>query len=284
MGNKYQEMQHGKQLQVITRMKDALSVPSVMEQFKNSLGENAGSFTASLIEMISSDTNLQQCEPRAVIMEALKAASLKLPINKALGFAWIIPRKIRGKLTPVFQMGYRGYYQLAQRTGLYSYINTRTVPAGWKVDEDFKTGEINFIPADNPVEGKAVGYFACFVQKNGYQKEIFKSREWMENHVKTYVPGYDKEYSPWFGEGFDFMAEKTVGLRLLDKYGILSVEYLNLKPTGLSAAAEAAKNQNSLDFDIGEDGTVEDGEIITEDGEIIHKETEKKSSLPEEFD
>jgi recombination protein RecT len=272
------------QLVKVNRLKDMLSVPSVMQQFQDSLGENAGAFTASLVELLSSDNQLQQCDPRDLIVEALKAASLKLPINKSLGFAWIIARKISGVLRPVFQIGYRGYYQLAQRTGLYRFINTRTIPAGSIVNEDFKTGELSIILPKEPVEGNPVGYFACFVQLNGYSKEMFKSYDWMLAHVKEYVYGWDKEYSPWYGSGFHEMAEKTMGSRILSKYGILSIEYLHSGigyENRLSASQEASMNENTKEFDIlPENVNPETGEVIGE-AETVE---EKVNRIPAEFD
>lgn len=89
----------------IDKLKAVLSAGSVQEQFKNALAENSGLFIASLIDIYGSDAALQKCEPSAVTMEALKAAVLKLPLNKSLGFAWLIAYKIKGKFTPNFQIG-----------------------------------------------------------------------------------------------------------------------------------------------------------------------------------
>jgi recombination protein RecT len=265
-----------KQVEVVSRLKSLLNVPSVMEQFHNSLGENAGAFTASLVEMLSSDGRLQECSPKDLIMEALKAASLKLPINKNLGFAWIIPRKIKGVLRPQFQIGYRGYYQLAQRTGLYKFINTRTVPAGWKVQEDFKTGEIVFYPPTEPVDGNPVGYFACFVQLNGFSKEIYRSHEWMTKHMKENAPNCHGKDSPWQTD-FNGMAEKTIGSHLLSKYGVLSIEYLNINS---SDGQSAEVNTGNIEID--------QREINLTTGEINESEIEpeiepEEIKIPAEF-
>ena len=107
-------------------LKRVLSADSVMAQFKNALSKNASTFVASLIDLYSSDSKLQLCDPNQVVKEALKAAVLHLPINKALGQAFIIPfyntvtdakgNKVK-KYEPVFQIGYKGLYQLAMRTG-----------------------------------------------------------------------------------------------------------------------------------------------------------------------
>lgn len=94
---------------------------------ENSLKENSGAFAASVIDLYASDTYLQNCAPQAVFAEVLKAVSLKLPINKQLGFAYIIPRRDHGVWKPVFQLGYKGYIQLCMRTGAYRYINADTL-------------------------------------------------------------------------------------------------------------------------------------------------------------
>jgi len=128
-----------KDLTIVQKFKDVINVDSVQEQFRNALQEGAPLFVASLIDIFSSDKNLQKCEPKAVIMEALKAATLKLPINKNLGFAYIIPY---GDV-PYFQLGYKGYIQLAMRTGQYRYINADVVYEGELVYHDKLTGEVS---------------------------------------------------------------------------------------------------------------------------------------------
>ena len=89
----------------IDRLKDALNHPTVQDQFKQALEGQSGVFISSLIELFSSDKYLQECNPKEVIMEALKAATLKLPINKSLGFAYIIAYKEKGVPKPQFQLG-----------------------------------------------------------------------------------------------------------------------------------------------------------------------------------
>ena len=86
----------------VDKLKLILNEVSVQEQFRNALQDNANAFVASIIDLYSSDANLQQCDPSALIRECLKAATLKLPINRQLGFAWIIPYKVKGAMTPQF--------------------------------------------------------------------------------------------------------------------------------------------------------------------------------------
>src|SRR3954465_2344917 len=107
------------QLTKIDSLKKMLEAPSVTEQFKNALAENSGPFVASIIDLFNGDSNLQACDPKQIVMEALKAAILKLPIIKSLGFAYIVPYKKSGVMVPQFQIGYKGLIQLAMRTGEY---------------------------------------------------------------------------------------------------------------------------------------------------------------------
>lgn len=91
----------------IDKLKNILAAQSVQEQFQSVLKENAGAFVASIIDLYNTDRTLQMCDPKNVVMEALKAASLKLPINKQLGFAWIVPYRDgkTGQYIPTFQLG-----------------------------------------------------------------------------------------------------------------------------------------------------------------------------------
>jgi len=201
----------------VERLKVAINMPSVQEQFKNALKDSAPLFIASLIDVYSSDKTLQNSDPKTVIMEALKAATLKLPINKGLGYAWIVPYK--GKAT--MQIGYKGYIQLAQRAGSYRYINADAVYEGETVTKDRLTGEV--IISGTPTSEKAVGYFAYIELLNGFQKTIFWTRDEVEAHAKRFSQSYNAAFSPWKTD-FDEMAIKTVLKALLSKYGILSVE------------------------------------------------------------
>ena len=119
-----------------TMMKNIVQNENTMRILKDSLQDNAGAFAASVIELYGTDKLLQQCDPKAVWAEALKAVSLKLPIVKDLGLAYIIPYK--GKAT--FQIGYKGLLQLAMRTGAYKYLNAGVVYEGEFVSADKLSG------------------------------------------------------------------------------------------------------------------------------------------------
>ncbi len=206
----------------VDRLKYILSAESVQEQFKSVLAENAGAFVASIIDLYNTDKYLQACDPGAVVMEALKAASLKLPINKQLGFAWIVPYKKDGKQLPTFQIGYKGYIQLAMRTAAYRYINSAVDSEGELASQDKLTGEIEIDPASR-ISDKKIGYFAFIETLNGFRKTIYMTMGEVTAHAKKYSKSFGHQSSAWTTD-FDAMALKTCLRLLLSKYGIMSVE------------------------------------------------------------
>lgn len=214
----------------VARLKSAINMPSVQEQFQNALHDSAPLFVASLIDVYSSDTNLQQCEPRAVIMEALKAATLRLPINRNLGFAWIIPRwsTKENRYVPGFQTGWKGIVQLAQRTGAYRYINADAIYDGETVEVDRITGDATI--KGQKASDTAIGYFAYIELLNGFRKVSFWTKEQVEAHAIKYNPECKKAgklVNNW-KDYFDSRAKSTVLKNLISKYGIMSVEMANV--------------------------------------------------------
>lgn len=226
---------------------------AMQEQFRNALGDNAGTFTASLIEMVASDQNLQKCPPAQIVAEALKAASFDLPINKALGFAYIIPRNLKNQgVTPVFQMGYKGWIQLALRTGEYRTINADVVYEGEMIRADKLRGTINL--DGERKSDKVVGYFAYIELVNGFSKTFYMTLEQVAHHAIQYgtVPrGVTEEKLAeragqvptglgWWGN-FDSMALKTVLGLLIRKYG-----YMSIKMQRAATAESVSDEENAI--------------------------------------
>ncbi len=216
----------------IEALKSILKAPSVQEQFQNTLKENSGSFVASIIDLYNGDNYLQQCEPKEVVMEALKAAVLKLPINKSLGFAYIIPYNNSSKneagqwvkkMQPQFQMGYKGYIQMAMRTGQYRFINADMVFEGEIREVNKLTGEIDF--SGTRKSENVIGYFAYIELLNGFSKTLYMTKDRILSHAKKYSKSFEGKNSPWTLH-FDEMALKTVLKNLLSHYGFLSVEMM----------------------------------------------------------
>jgi recombination protein RecT len=206
----------------IEKLKAILDAESVKRQFQDVLKENAGAFVASIIDLYNTDPYLQGCDPKEVVMEALKAASLKLPINRQLGFAYIVPYRTGGRMAPTFQLGYKGYIQLCMRTGAYRYINADVVYEGELVKHDKLTGELELDPSSR-ISDKKIGYFAFLETLNGFRKTLFMTVEEVKKHAKKYSKSYGGKNSPWTTD-FDAMALKTVLRLLLSKYGIMSIE------------------------------------------------------------
>ncbi len=259
------EMQpsNGKALTPVDRMKSALSAESVQQQFRNALADNAPLFIASLIDVYASDSKLQRCSPGLVIMEALKAATLKLPINKNLGFAYIIPydksKKVGDKWEkvsiPQFQAGYKAFIQLAMRTGQYRYINADMVYEGEKVESNRITGALTI--TGEPSGEKVIGYFAYFETLNGFSKALFWTIDRVTAHAKRFSKSYEYKDSAW-QTAPDEMGMKTVLKALLSKYGILSVEMVSAITDDRDDEAEAQAevdqnaNQDILDIEVTE--------------------------------
>ncbi len=201
----------------VDKMKLVVGKESVQEQFQNALGENKDLFVASLIDMYGSDNGLQKCEPGAVIREALKAATLKLPINRSLGFAWIVP--YGGQ--PNFQIGYKGLIQLGQRTGQYRHIHTDKVFEGELEKLDKLTGEPDL--TGERTGDTVIGYFAHISLVSGFEKTIYWSTEKVHEHAQKFSKAYKSSSSAWKSDP-DAMCMKTVLAYLMSHYGPMSVD------------------------------------------------------------
>ena len=215
---------------------------------QNTLKDNKGAFTTSLMELFTSDPQLMQCNPNALMGEAVKAAGLRLPINKQLGQAYIVVFKNKDKATgqlvptPTLIIGTKGYINLALRTNKYININKGTVYEGEFQGFDKVTGSLDI--SGVKLSDVPVGYFAYFKQKSGFEKIMYMTIDEVCKFAKTYAPTVKfskitwqelKELAikqsvegeggglGWFA-GFQDMAEKTVLRQLLSSWGELSVD------------------------------------------------------------
>lgn len=196
------------------------SLPSVQSKFEKLLGQKSQGFISSILQTVNNNRLLANADPKTVLNAAATAASLDLPINQSLGFAWIVPYKGQAQ----FQIGWKGLVQLALRTGQYSRINCIEVFENQFKRYNALTEELD---ADFSVDGngKVVGYAAYFKLINGYEKLSYWSKEKVTAHAKKYSQSYGTKYSPWSDESqFDAMAKKTVLKNTLSKWGILSIE------------------------------------------------------------
>lgn len=204
----------------------AVETPAVKARINEVLGKRSPQFVAALIE-IAKESSIAKCEPFSVIRAALTAATLDLPINKNLGFAFVVPysdNKQGNIKVGQFQMGYKGFIQLAMRSGQYAAMN------------DFKVNREAFISYNQITEDLVVdpdkldqssddivGYGFYFRLVNGFQKTVFWSKERCQAHGKRYSQTYKKGFGLW-NDNFHAQALKTVIKHGLSRYGILSVE------------------------------------------------------------
>lgn len=236
----------------VTLLSSLLNQGSVKGQLEAALKENAGAFTASVVELFASDKILQSCDPQKSMIEVLKAATLKLPLNKNLGMAYIVPFKDRrtGEYLPQFQLGYKGYIQLAMRTGQYRFLNADKVLEGQLKSQNPLTGEIDL--TGEPISDEVVGYFAYMELLNGFSKAIYWTKAKVDAHANRYSASFkfNKGNSIWTSN-FDEMALKTVTKYLLSTYGILTIDMV----TGLSSDAndfEEPKEEIAIEANQGE--------------------------------
>lgn len=205
--------------QTAVALRNLVEQPQYKSRFNELLKERAPQFVASLVQLVNGSEQLQRCEPNSVIASAVTAAALDLPIEKNLGFAWIVPYGGQAQ----FQMGYRGYVQLAIRTGLYKFINVTEVYEGELDVHNRMTSEIVLRP-ENKKTDKIIGYAAYFKLVSGYEHAEYWDVETVKAHAQRFSQSFRKDGdTPWKSD-FDMMAMKTVLKSLISHWGPMSVE------------------------------------------------------------
>jgi recombination protein RecT len=200
-------------------LKNLVNSDSIQTRLKNAMDKEAGLFTLSLIDLFASDAGLQKCNPQAVVAEAMKAASLRLPITKSLGFAYIIPFKDK----PEFVPGYKGIVQLCMRTGQFKILNADAIYEGEVVEHNRLTGEIQI--TGTRTGDNEIGYFAYMELTNGFNKVVYMTKDEVMAHAKKYSKSFKSKYSAWATD-FGKMARKTPLLQLLRKWAPMSIEFV----------------------------------------------------------
>ena len=208
-----------------TTVKEMLERVDIKKRFNEMLGSKSAGFMSSIISLVSHDKNLATCDPTSVISAAAMAATLDLPINKNLGFAWVIPYKGKAE----FQMGYKGFVQLAIRTGQYKTMNASEIYSDEIKTWNPITGEIVFTDVSTwklRYEGNLkniVGYVAFFKLVNGFEKYLYMTTSQIEAHGKRYAQSFNNPSGKW-NQDRHSMSLKTPLKLLLSKYGVLSIE------------------------------------------------------------
>lgn len=210
---------------------------TVKNKFEEMLGKKTQGFVSSVLQIVSNNKLLAKADPMTILNAAATAASLDLPINQSLGRAWIVPYGNAAQ----FQIGYKGFVELAQRTGQYESINAISVHANQFESFNYLTEELkgNFgIPGD----GNVVGYAAHFKILNGFTKTVYWTKEEVIAHGKRFSKSFGN--GPWKTD-FDAMAKKTVLKNALHNWGILSIEM----QTAVLADQAVQKNEGEYSYD-----------------------------------
>lgn len=202
-------------------MKNFFTAENVKNKFKEILGQKTQGFVTSLLQVINGNKSLAKADPKTIYQAAMMAATLDLPINNNLGFAWIVPYGDQGQ----FQIGWKGLVQLAMRTGQYLRMNVVEVYGNQFKKFNSLTEELD---ADFEIDGEGdiVGYCAYFKLLNGFEKTVYWSKDKVTKHAKKYSKAFSGSGStPWKDvDQFHEMAKKTVLKNTLSKWGILSIE------------------------------------------------------------
>lgn len=205
--------------QAVVTLKELVEKPVFANRIKEILKERSPQFVASLMQIWNSTPALKKCEPTTVLASAITAAALDLPIDKSLGFAHIVPYGTEAQ----FQMGYKGFIQLALRTSQYKKMNAACInEEAYKGRDEVGDPVIDWEKWDDTKP--AVGYAFAWQTVTGFTKLIYWPKKKVEEHALRYSQAYKKGYqTPWKTD-FDKMALKTVVKDGLSHWGIMSVE------------------------------------------------------------
>lgn len=244
-------------------LQQLLNSAGIKKRFEELLDQSAPSFISSILTIVRSNSKLQECSPNSVLSAAGIAAALKLPINPSLGFAYIVPYK--GQAT--FQLGFKGFVQLAMRSGQYKTLNSGAVREGQIKEIDFVTGEII---RGEKISDKVVGYVAYMELVNSFKKSLYMTVEELQEHATRYSQSYaydlrsGKKSSVWT-TNFDAMAKKTVLKKLLSTFGIISIDQQSAALATALQADQAVITEEGfryIDNEHGEENIVPFSDII----------------------
>ena len=292
--------------QTKTGMAAYLTQDAVKKQINSVVGgKNGTRFISSIVSAVQTTPALQECTNPSILSAALLGESLNLSPSPQLGQFYMVPfdNKKKGCKEAQFQLGYKGYIQLAERSGYYKKLNVLAIKEGELIRYDPLNEEIEVELIDDDVireEAPAMGYYAMFEYENGFRKTMYWSKKKMLAHAEKYSQAFKRnggakslklleqgkipekdlwKYSSFWFKDFDGMAMKTMLRQLISKWGIMSIDL-----------------QNAIDKDmavIHEDGTADFVENEPEQDNVVadqelqevkeEKETESERSVEDEF-
>lgn len=249
----------------------AISTKGYQNLINNTLRDPARArrFTAAITSAVAVNPALQECDAGTILASALLGESLNLSPSPQLGQYYLVPFKNRkaGKTDAQFVLGYKGYIQLALRSGQYKDLDVLVIKQGEYLGKDPETGKAKFRFIEDDDERDAlptVGYMAYFEYLNGFRKSVYWSKEKMMTHADTYSKAFSRQayekilageiadkdmwqYSSFWYKNFDDMAKKTLLRHIISRWGIMSIDM-----------------QTALEHDDSANAVTDDGQIVTE--------------------
>lgn len=238
-------------------VKTLVKQDKIQQMFEGALHDKANQFATSLVSLVNEDNKLSKVDSMSVINSAMVAASLDLPINKNLGYMWLVPYK--NTATP--QIGYKGYIQLAMRTGQYKSLNAVVVHEGEFEGWNPLTEEIKYNP-DKRSSDEVIGYIGYFRLLNGFEKTVFWTRDQIDQHRQRFskMSSGSQPSGVWKSD-FDAMALKTVLRNLLSKWGPMSTEMSEALTNDESTPEES---QDAVDIEAEETASQTTEDLLAE--------------------
>lgn len=246
---------------------------AIQNRIIKTIGSERGQrFITAIVSAVNNNSSLAECTNDSIYSGALLGESLNLSPSPQLGHYYLVPfkDKEKGKVAQ-FQLGYKGYLQLAIRSGYYKKINVLDIKEGELIkynplDEEI---EVNLIEDEEKREkAKTIGYYAMFEYTNGFKKTLYWSKSKMIEHAKKYSQGYRADLSKgtsytFWSKDFDGMAFKTMLRQLISKWGIMSIEMQNAVEKDMAVINEDG-TPDYVDNKRPEEPVVPDAQITSE--------------------
>ncbi len=256
------------------------------KMINNTLGnpQRVSRFVTAITSAVSTNPALQDCDASTIVSAGLLGEGLNLSPSPQLGQYYLVPFNDRknGRKVAQFQLGYKGYIQLAIRSGQYKKLNVLPIKEGELISFNPLEEEIEVKLIDDEVErekAQTIGYYAMFEYTNGFKKAMYWSKAKMESHAEKYSMGYKakKGYTFW-EKDFDGMACKTMLRQLISKWGIMSIDMQKavesdmgvVKEDGSVDYLDAPQQENdpiidTVDINSNDDSSIEDFAEIMEE-------------------
>ena len=274
--------------QTKTGMAAYLTQDAVKKQINSVVGgKNGTRFISSIVSAVQTTPALQECTNPSILSAALLGEALNLSPSPQLGQFYMVPfdNKKKGCKEAQFQLGYKGYIQLAERSGYYKKLNVLAIKEGELIRYDPLNEEIEVELIDDDVireEAPAMGYYAMFEYENGFRKTMYWSKKKMLAHAEKYSQAFKRnggakslelleqgkipekelwKYSSFWFKDFDGMAMKTMLRQLISKWGIMSIDLRNAIDKDMAVIHEDGKTDYVDAAKAEDDGVVSDQEL-----------------------